>query len=284
MGMMMISGSCRGLAVDGGGVPVENAPPHPTKRSTPTMTDPDPPDLPVDPPTVFPPDAGTAADAPAPAAVPKLWNPNAAGLWSFVFSPVFGSLLHAANWRALGEPGRARVNVAWCVGTLLLILAAGGSAFLVDESAALDNTFRILGLLVLIGWYATQGRSQIAYVKERYGEGYPRRGWALPLVSGFGVVITVLVVVVAIDFATYQPSAEDVAQEMRPRILAELRKQPGDEPASIQDITLEHMYGDTYMGSVEATLDGRRVRLPLTVNFGWSSMSWQLGVPVELAD
>ena len=29
-------------------------------------------------------------------AAPPLWNPNAAGFWSLLFSPAFGAFLHAA--------------------------------------------------------------------------------------------------------------------------------------------------------------------------------------------
>ena len=40
--------------------------------------------------------------------VPKLWNPEAAGGWSLIFNPVFGSILVLMNWQALGEREKIR--------------------------------------------------------------------------------------------------------------------------------------------------------------------------------
>ena len=37
-----------------------------------------------------------------------IWNPNAASNWSIIFTPAFGSYLHALNWRTLGEEEHAR--------------------------------------------------------------------------------------------------------------------------------------------------------------------------------
>ena len=39
---------------------------------------------------------------------PKLWNPNAATLWSLLFSPVFGAWIHAKNWEELGNEEESR--------------------------------------------------------------------------------------------------------------------------------------------------------------------------------
>lgn len=39
-----------------------------------------------------------------------LWNPNAAGLWSLLFTPIFGSIIHMKNWNALGQPEKARAS------------------------------------------------------------------------------------------------------------------------------------------------------------------------------
>ena len=41
---------------------------------------------------------------------PPLWNPNAAAMWSLLFSPVFGALVHMKNWQAMGEPEKAAAS------------------------------------------------------------------------------------------------------------------------------------------------------------------------------
>jgi hypothetical protein len=53
----------------------------------------------------------------APAATPQddtasptpvsLWNPEAAAMWSLVFSPAFGAYLHMRNWQQLGRNEKA---------------------------------------------------------------------------------------------------------------------------------------------------------------------------------
>src|SRR5690242_12112576 len=46
-------------------------------------------------------------------AQPRLWNPVAAVRWSLVFTPAFGALLHAANWRTVGKNRPALANMWW---------------------------------------------------------------------------------------------------------------------------------------------------------------------------
>jgi hypothetical protein len=41
-------------------------------------------------------------------AAPKLWNPEAAGAWSLIFNPMFGSILVLMNWQALKVPEKVR--------------------------------------------------------------------------------------------------------------------------------------------------------------------------------
>ena len=48
-----------------------------------------------------------------PPAAPALWNPFAARAWTVLFSPIFGAFLHAQNWKALGESGRAKRSMIW---------------------------------------------------------------------------------------------------------------------------------------------------------------------------
>ena len=71
--------------------------------------------------------------------------------------------------------------------------------FMADEIAA-DAATRGLGVLYLIIWYFSAGRSQAKYVKEKYGKDYPRRGWGKPLLIGVAAIIGYLFVAVAIGF------------------------------------------------------------------------------------
>jgi len=216
----------------------------------------------------------------APAATPRLWNPNAAGLWSFIFSPAFGAFLLAKNWDALGRPDRARANMLWFWGILLFLAVSFGSIF-ISDSTAVDRTFQFLGLGLLISWFLTQCKPQMLHIKEAFSDTYPRRGWAAPLLLGFGVFVVVLVTIFAIAFATYEPSPEAIAEEVRPMILGAWEENPQLQTATIQDITLTFQGAGIYLGHVDATIGGQRVRLPIHVTFDGRSLSMELGQPEE---
>ena len=110
---------------------------------------------------------------PATEAAPRLWNPNAAVNWSLLFSPAFGAWLHIKNWEALGEPQKAKAAKTWIV----------------------------ISLVLLVSSYVSAGRVQAPPVKQRFGKGYPRRGWSQPLLSAVGAVIVFFALVFVIAFA-----------------------------------------------------------------------------------
>ena len=107
-------------------------------------------------------------DVPVDRDAPPLWNPDAAGAWSLLFSPIFGSVLVRKNWQALGEQDKTRTATIWLVVSVL--------AFLFGMLV-----FPLTGFLYIIVWYFAFQRPQAAYVKERWGKTYPRKGWFIPL-------------------------------------------------------------------------------------------------------
>ena len=130
----------------------------------------------------------------------EIWNPNAASNWSLIFTPAFGSYLHALNWRALGEQGRANSAMGWFYFSLaMLVVYIFMGMFIADEKAA-DGAARGLGFLYLIIWYFSAGRSQAKYVKEKFGKDYPRRGWSKPLLIGVAGIVGYLFLSMAIGF------------------------------------------------------------------------------------
>jgi hypothetical protein len=129
--------------------------------------------------------ADTADSAPAPA----LWNPNAAALWSVLFSPVFGAWLHALNWRALGDPARQRRSARW----MLVGLAAAVFYIVValawHDPLISDRVSSATGLAYLLAWYLGPAREQLRVVRERHGDAYPRRPWGRVLMIGVGAML-----------------------------------------------------------------------------------------------
>ncbi len=129
-----------------------------------------------------------------------IWNPNAASNWSLIFTPAFGSYLHALNWRTLGEQDRARSAMGWFYFSLaMLVVYIFMGMFIADEKAA-DVAARGLGFLYLIIWYFSAGRAQAKYVKKKFGSDYPRRSWGKPLLIGVAAIVGYLALAVAIGF------------------------------------------------------------------------------------
>jgi hypothetical protein len=114
-------------------------------------------------------------------ASPPLWNPNAAANWSLLFSPVFGALVHMKNWQALGQTSKASSARVWALLSLLVLIGFGLASVLLPNNRELGGFSRTAGFVLLVGWYLSSGRAQAAYIKDRFGAEYPRRGWTKPL-------------------------------------------------------------------------------------------------------
>ncbi|QJR11479.1 hypothetical protein DSM104443_02556 [Usitatibacter rugosus] len=115
---------------------------------------------------------------------PELWNPDAAGAWSIVLSPIFGSVLVMKNYQALGEADLARTARNWMYGSIFMLFVTafvGGAA----------------GLVWIVIWYMMFQRKQTHYIRERWGKDYPKRGWLVPLLIGFGALVAAWVAIIA---------------------------------------------------------------------------------------
>lgn len=119
---------------------------------------------------------------PAAGPAPALWNPDAAGAWSLILSPIFGSVLAMKNYRALGEEALARTARNWMFGSIAMLFVAG-------------IVGGVIGLVWILVWYTMFQRKQTHYIRERWGTDYPRRGWLVPLLIGFGTLVGVWVVI-----------------------------------------------------------------------------------------
>jgi hypothetical protein len=102
---------------------------------------------------------------------PPLWNPNAAGLWSVLLSPIFGSVLLRENWKSLGDPEKARAGGYWIAASIVM--------------AFVSMLAGIAGFIYILIWYFAWQKPQAVHVRERWGSAYPRRRWGAPLLVGF---------------------------------------------------------------------------------------------------
>jgi hypothetical protein len=117
---------------------------------------------------------------------PALWNPNVAACWSLLFSPAFGAFIHARNAEALGRVDEAKANRVW----FYVSIAYFGVVLVTTFIPVIpEGLFRLAGLALLLGWYFSLGKKQIAYVKETWRDGYQRKPWKKPLLIAFGCLI-----------------------------------------------------------------------------------------------
>jgi len=129
-----------------------------------------------------------------------IWNPDAASNWSIIFTPAFGSYLHALNWRTLGENERARSSMGWFYVSLAMLAVYVLMGLSMTEAKGADAAARILAFLYLIVWYFSVGRAQAKFVKNKFGSDYPRLTWGKPLLIGVAAIIGYFIIAMVIGF------------------------------------------------------------------------------------
>lgn len=134
---------------------------------------------------------------------PQLWNPNAAGFWSLLLSPIFGAWLHAKNWRQLGLPDKAKQSMLWVYASVALVVMA------VLFSDVNPSLFQVTYGGLLLVWWMKSGNEQYRYVSERCPD-YDNKGWSTPL-SLAGFVVFGLVAV-SLAFALDTESKQAMGQ------------------------------------------------------------------------
>ena len=115
---------------------------------------------------------------------PELWNPNVAGLWSLIFSPIFGTWLHARNWKTLQETEKYQKSMMWFYGCTAVSIAS----FLLPAQPP-----AALGILLLVVWWLMAGQEQHKYVKEKYPD-YRKKRWGMPLSTAVLILFIILLI------------------------------------------------------------------------------------------
>ena len=146
----------------------------------------------------FAPPRAEVADVVQGRVAPALWNPSAAARWSILLTPAFGALLQMKNWQALGEPDKAASSKVWVIVNLLALGAIVLASAFLPDTKALDALSRAATFGLLLAWYFASGRKQSPFVRARFGDSYPRRGWAKPLLLALAAFIGFALAVVCV--------------------------------------------------------------------------------------
>jgi GYF domain 2 len=135
-----------------------------------------PPPIPTAVQTAPPIGRGTSADV-----APPLWNPGAAGIWSLFLPWAMGALLVALNWRALGEPEKAKRAMVWFYAALAFMLMLPLLAMF-EGSAPLTSLFYLFGNpTALLIWNWAECERQRKLLKRLFDNRYPRRWLIVPI-------------------------------------------------------------------------------------------------------
>ena len=133
---------------------------------------------------------------------PALWNPNAAALWSIIFTPLFGAWLHALNWRALGDKDRETASMNWVYASgALLVLFLLVEVLVPGDSNKGDAASRTIEFAFLLAWYFGSARDQVKFVKDELGGSFTRKHWRQPLligVAGFAIYVVLMIAIAAV--------------------------------------------------------------------------------------
>ena len=154
---------------------------------------------------------------------PALYNPTAACVLALLFTPIFGALLQARNWDALGEHYGARASRMWVRTTLWLLFV-----FVIMQAVFQNEPFMQFGGLYFLvvtwaSWMVTTGWKQIGYVRELFCSDYPRErlGRVTIFAGGCWVIYSMVSILIAMAI---QLTGLDAPRRRE-------RRKPGRRPA-----------------------------------------------------
>ena len=114
---------------------------------------------------------------------PWLWNPDVAALLSMlVFTGLFGSLIHAANWKRMGRVEHMWRSIGWGIG---LIVVWMGVLLYGHFNLDIEFTFKWLMAVNFIHvamWYFASGRVQSKVLAYEMNNQYRHESWIIPAV------------------------------------------------------------------------------------------------------
>ena len=150
-----------------------------------------------------------------------LFNPNAASCFALLFTVPYSCILHAMNWKSLGDEKMARLNYICSVLILIIFILSYiiSTYIILSENSILspgylaifppteykrniyDNCVSImffLNLYLLLPWYLILGKKQKNHSKKIYGKNYPRRNLKMPVLLGaiYSIVFAILTLLI----------------------------------------------------------------------------------------
>lgn len=103
----------------------------------------------------------------------RLWGADAAAFWSLFLTPVFGSVIHYLNSRALQH--RQLAATLWLLASVTVTVLAFFFTFAKrwDPAASFQVSVIVSGFTFV--WYVFSGRAQSAHITQSFGSQYVKR-------------------------------------------------------------------------------------------------------------
>jgi hypothetical protein len=137
-----------------------------------------------------------------------LYNPTLALVLALIFTPIFGGLLHALNWKALGNDALCARSMAWVRWTFYCFICY---TFLEPIFQTLPfGRYMMLALLVgfWLAWASSIGISQVLYVRDFVPQ-YERKMFGKAIMAGalgwVGYTTVALTITLILQVSGLQP-------------------------------------------------------------------------------
>lgn len=148
----------------------------------------------------------------------EIWNPNVATCLSLFFTPIFGALIHAKNWRSLNDIEKTKTSMLWVYGYAVFLTISVGLSIATDMQIAspLHYILSISALVLLLVWYFTLAKKQYMYVKHDLKDSYKRKSYLKPLLLTFAafVVLSCFAAVVEQNFTQVETADVETASAL----------------------------------------------------------------------
>lgn len=123
---------------------------------------------------------GVSAQKPKPSTT-TLWSPDKAAFFSVFFTPIFGAIIHALNWKMLGQKKLAVQSWIWAGAIFILFNLVAVYAYSKQYSYdSIEGFLKLTQLVSIVIWYFLSARKQSKYVVNHFKDGYTRNGWFNP--------------------------------------------------------------------------------------------------------
>lgn len=170
---------------------------------------------------------------------PRLWSPVAVANLSLLFSPIFGCILMAKNWKTLGNEKEAKKAWYWLAGCA----AAFVVALMAGEAGA--------SYVVVIVWYLLYAKRQVKYVKETLKNNYIKKPWVVPVIGGIALFAVIFLLAIASDESRIEVETQNFLNQ-------QIEAAGGADRFSCTDVTITEDLGDGVYRVVITCNDGSK--------------------------